>query len=85
MGDIKGFSKEAEELLESMKKESIYYIQVSEEIASKKAWYYSHLGSLDFARMIGLISEDRRRELEMEFKEIADDEIFNTEVKKEDQ
>lgn len=31
------------------------------------AWYYSHLGSLDFARQIGFISEERRQELYKEF------------------
>lgn len=67
MEDIKKFSKEAEELLESMKKESVYYIQSSEGINVKKAWYYSHLGSLDFARQMGLISEERRQELYREF------------------
>ena len=35
--------------------------------------------------MIGLISKERSQQLEMEFKEIVDDGLFNTEVKKESQ
>lgn len=85
MGDIKEFSNEAEEPLEAMKEESLHYIRSSERIGVKKVWYYSYLGSLDFARMIGLISKERSQQLEMEFKEIVDDGIFNTEVKKESQ
>ena len=31
------------------------------------AWYHSHLGSLDFARQMGLITEERRQQLYKEF------------------
>ena len=33
----------------------------------KMAWYHSHLGSLDFARQMGLITEERRQQLYKEF------------------
>lgn len=31
--------------------------------ASRLAWYWSHIGSIDLARQLGLISEKRRQEL----------------------
>lgn len=68
----KGPSKEqalenAEKVLSAMKRESLHVINSSDNEQTKKAWYYSHLGSLDFARQIGLISEKRRLELYKEF------------------
>lgn len=67
MEDIKKFSKKAEEHLEAMKAESLRMIQATKDPSVKKAWYYSHLGSLDFAKEMGLISEERRQELYREF------------------
>lgn len=60
-------SKAAEELLEAMKTESLRMIESTHMPSVKNAWYYSHLGSLDFARQMGLISEERRQELYREF------------------
>ena len=60
-------SKTAEELLEAMKTESLRMIKSTHVLSVKNAWYYSHLGSLDFARQMGLISEERRQELYREF------------------
>ena len=65
--DSKQLSKKAEELLEVMKNETLYMIQSAKEPSIKSAWYYSHLGSLDFARQIGFISEERRQALYREF------------------
>lgn len=70
MEDIKKFSKKAEENLEDMKAESLRMIQETKDPSVKKAWYNSHLGSLDFARQMGLISEERRQELYREFREL---------------
>ncbi len=67
MEDIKKFSKKAEEHLEAMKAESLRMIQTTKNPSVKKAWYYSHLGSLDFAKEMGFISEERRKELYKEF------------------
>lgn len=72
MEDIKKFSKKAEEHLEAMKAESLRMIQSTKDPSVKKAWYYSHLGSLDFARQMGLISEERRQELYREFSRAID-------------
>lgn len=59
--------KIAEEHLEAMKEEALRRIQGTKELSVKKAWYYSHLGSLDFAREIGVISTERQQELYKEF------------------
>lgn len=67
MEDIKKFSKKAEEHLEAMKAESLRMIQTTKNPSVKKARYYSHLGSLDFAKEMGFISEERRKELYKEF------------------
>ncbi len=67
MEDIKKFSKKAEEHLEAMKAESLRMIQATKDPSVKKAWHNSHLGSLDFAKEMGLISEERRQELYREF------------------
>ena len=60
-------SKAAEELLEAMKTGSLRMIESTHVPSVKNAWYYSHLGSLDFARQMGFISEERRQELCREF------------------
>lgn len=57
----------AEEILEAMKDEAVCMIRSTHTPSIKNAWYYSHLGSLDFARQIGFISEERRQELYKEF------------------
>lgn len=56
-----------EKVLGSMKKESLHMIETSEKEQVKKAWYYSHLGSIDLARETGLITEERRMQLYREF------------------
>lgn len=60
-------TNKAEEILETMKDEAVHMIQSTHVSSIKNAWYYSHLGSLDFARQIGIISEERRQELYKEF------------------
>lgn len=72
MEDIKKFSKKAEEHLEAMKAESLRMIHSTETSSTKHAWYYSHLGSIDFARQMGLISEERRQELYEEFERASE-------------
>lgn len=62
----------AEKVLDSMKKEAVHMIKSSENQEVRKAWYQSHLGSIDFARQMGLITEGRRKQLYREFeKEIT--------------
>lgn len=58
---------DAEKLLEAMKKEAINMIKSSGIQETQKAWYHSHLGSIDFARQMGLITEQRRMQLYKEF------------------
>lgn len=47
-------------------------IESTHVLSATNAWYYSHLGSLDFARQMGLISEERRQELYHEFSRAID-------------
>lgn len=65
----KDCDKNIETLLESMKGESVREIQRCSSYASKVAWYWSHIGALDMARQLGLITEERRQELASEFKQ----------------
>ncbi len=69
MTDKQRGNEEAEKLLEAMKKEAVNMIKSTGFQETKKAWYHSHLGSIDFARQMGLISEKRRQQLYKEFKE----------------
>lgn len=65
----KELGEKVEETLEAMKQETIREIGRTELQEVRKAWYHSHLGSLDFARQIGLITEERRKQLYREFQE----------------
>lgn len=66
--------EKAEYLLSSMKHEAQRMIESTDLQETRKAWYHSHLGSLDFARQIGLITEERRRQLYKEFQREANHE-----------
>lgn len=63
--------KRAEETLQAMKEEALRMIHTTELPETRKAWYQSHLGSIDFARQMGLITEERRRQLYKEFEKAA--------------
>lgn len=63
----KELGAKVEETLEGMKRETIEMIRRTELQEVRKAWYHSHLGSIDFARQIGLITEERRQQLYKEF------------------
>lgn len=65
----KELTAKTEETLEGMKRETIGMIRRTGIQETRKAWYHSHLGSIDFARQIGLITEERRQQLYDEFKE----------------
>lgn len=65
----KELAAKTEEILEGMKQETIEAIRRTEYQETRKAWYHSHLGSIDFARQIGLITEERRQQLYKDFKE----------------
>lgn len=65
----KELGAKVEETLEAMKQETVREIRRMELQEVRKAWYHSHLGSLDFARQIGLITEERRQQLYREFQE----------------
>lgn len=72
--------RNAERVLEGMKQESLRMIREARTEACRKAWYQSHLGSIDFARQMGLISEERRAELYEEFKKGANREARQPET-----
>ena len=57
----------AEKILAAMRREATRMIHESKKYEGKMAWYHSHLGSLDFARQMGLITEERRQQLYKEF------------------
>ena len=57
----------AERLLATMRREATRMIHEASTYEGKMAWYHSHLGSLDFARQMGLITEERRQQLYKEF------------------
>lgn len=59
-----------EKLLKAMKEEAERGIRDGGKYESKVAWYWSHIGSIDMARQLGLITEERRQELYREFEEI---------------
>lgn len=65
----KELAAKVEETLEGMKREAVGMIQRTNIQETRKAWYHSHLGSIDFASQIGLITEERRQQLYKEFKE----------------
>jgi hypothetical protein len=50
-----------------MRREATEMIRAGSTYEGKMAWYHSHLGSLDFARQMGLITEERRQQLYKEF------------------
>lgn len=58
-----------ETLLDGMKAETVCEIQRSSSYASKVAWYWSHVGALDMAGQLGLITEERRQQLSDELKQ----------------
>lgn len=63
--------KRAEKVLKAMEDEALRMIHTTELPETRKAWYQSHLGSVDFARQMGLITEERRQQLYKEFEKAA--------------
>lgn len=59
----------AEVKLSNMEDEAVRMIKESRSNAARASWFYSHLGSIDFAREMGLITEPRRQELHRRFVE----------------
>lgn len=55
--------------LGKMKAEAVRMIKDAGCEEAKKAWYHSHLGSIDLARQMGLITEERRQQLYKEFRD----------------
>ena len=57
-------SRPVEEVIAGIQEETIREIQREPPYAAGKlAWYWSYIGSLDMAQMLGLISDSRRQEL----------------------
>lgn len=59
-----------ETLLASMMEETRRMIAASSKEDGRVAWYWSFIGSLDMARQLGLITEERRQELYEKAKEM---------------
>ena len=56
--------KSVETLLSSMRQEAARNIRDPKASgASRLAWYWSHIGAIDLARQMGVITEDRRQAL----------------------
>ena len=56
--------RDVEQVIEGMKKETIYMItQKGASLESQLAWYWTYIGSLDMAFMLGLIDDKRRQAL----------------------
>ena len=56
--------KSVETLLSSMRQEAARNIRDPKASdASRLAWYWSHIGAIDLARQMGVITEERRQEL----------------------
>lgn len=56
--------RDVEQVIEGMKKETIYMItQKGASLKSQLAWYWTYIGSLDMAFMLGLIDDKRRQAL----------------------
>lgn len=56
--------KSVETLLSSMRQEAARNIRAPKASdASRLAWYWSHIGAIDLARQMGVITEERRQEL----------------------
>ena len=61
--------RDVEQVIEGMKKETIYMItQKGASLKSQLAWYWAYIGSLDMAFMLGLIDDKRRQALYGEVK-----------------
>lgn len=61
--------RDVEQVIEGMKKETIYMItQKGASLKSQLAWYWTYIGSLDMAFMLGLIDDKRLQALYGEVK-----------------
>lgn len=60
--------KTIEKRLASMKEEAAREISRLSSRDAKLAWYWTHIGAIDLARQLDLITDDRRQELYEEFK-----------------
>ena len=59
-----------EETIEATRQEVTNQIERCSGHESKLAWYYTHIGEIEMCRFLGLITEDRRRKLEAEWKKL---------------
>jgi hypothetical protein len=61
--------KSAKEILRSTRFEAMQIVDNPDaSIEGRKAWYYTHLGEIEFARFMDLLSEEEMRQLEDEWK-----------------
>lgn len=58
-----------EACLASMQDEAVREIGRAKTQKAKLAWYWTHVGALDLARQLGVITEARRQELCNEFRQ----------------
>ncbi len=57
-----------EELLALMKDETIRGIRQASSYSARVAWYWTHIGAIEMARQLDLITEERQQELEQDFR-----------------
>lgn len=69
-GEWSDANQNVETLLASMMEETRRMIAASSKEDGRVAWYWSFIGSLDMARQLGLITEERRQELYEKAKEM---------------
>lgn len=61
--------KSAKEVLRRTRFETMQIVDNPDaSIEGRKAWYYTHLGEIEFARFMELITDKEMRELEDEWK-----------------
>lgn len=65
----KDMNQDVEKLIAAMKEETAREIGRAKSLASKIAWYWTYIGSLDMAQQLGYITDARRQEL---YAEVAD-------------
>lgn len=59
-----------EEILAAVREEAERMVREAKSESGKLAWYFTHCGEIEMCRFLGLISEDRRHELEAEWKKL---------------
>ena len=65
-----------EEILKATRQEAEHEIERTGSVNGQIAWYHTHCGEIEMARFLGFITEERRAELEAEWKQVKKDRIW---------